>query len=94
MSLLPEHTGATDMLETAEIIAGLDLVVSVDTSIAHLAGAMGKPVWILLPALGSCWRWSRGRDRSDWYPTARLLRQPEPGDWRSVLTQLGRDIAA
>jgi hypothetical protein len=84
-SLLPEDTGAADMLETAEIIAGLDLVIAVDTSIAHLAAALGKPVWILLPAYAVDWRWRLGRDDSPWYPSATLIRQPIPGDWCSVL---------
>jgi len=85
VDLSPVATGARDMLDTAEIIAGLDLVVTVDTSIAHLAGAMGKPVWIILPAAGTDWRWMVGRSSSPWYASARLYRQPEPGDWNSVL---------
>lgn len=92
-SLLPEHTGARDMLDTAEIIAGLDLVVSVDTSIAHLAGAMGKPVWILLPAYGTDWRWLREREDTPWYPSARLLRQKTPGDWSALIDQVRRGLS-
>lgn len=87
-SLLPEHTGAEDFQDTAEIIAGLDLVITVDTSIAHLAGAMGKPVWVLLPAWGACWRWMQGRSDSPWYPTARLFRQTTPGDWAGVIARV------
>ena len=87
-SLLPEHTGARDFQDTAEIIAGLDLVITVDTSIAHLAGAMGKPVWILLPAWGACWRWMHGRSDSPWYPSARLFRQAAPGDWGGVIAEV------
>ena len=87
-SLLPGDTGARDFADTAEIIAGLDLVISVDTSIAHLAGAMGKACWILLPAGGTDWRWMRNRDDSPWYPSATLLRQPTPSDWRSVIDQV------
>ena len=70
----------TDFAETAALVSGLDLVISVDTAVAHLAGAMGKPVWIL-HRFDACWRWLRGRDDSPWYPTARLFRQSTPGDW-------------
>ena len=76
-----------DFLDTAAIIANLDLVISVDTSVAHLAGALGKPVIILLP-FSPDWRWFLGRDDSPWYPTARLLRQPAPGNWTPVIEKL------
>jgi len=75
-------------------VAGLDLVISVDTSIAHLAGAMGKPVWILLPAAETDWRWLRGRSDSPWYGSARLYRQVTPGDWGPVMRQVTADLAA
>ncbi len=78
-----------DLAETAALIACLDLVVTTDTCIAHLAGAMGKPVWILLPHLGD-WRWMQDIDTTPWYPTARLIRQSEPGDWGGVI---GRALA-
>jgi hypothetical protein len=66
------------------LVDGLDLVISVDTSVAHLAGAMGKPVW-LLNRHDTCWRWLLGRSDSPWYPTLRQFRRPAPGDWRSVM---------
>lgn len=94
ISLAPEVTGAADFFDTAQIIAGLDLVISVDTSVAHLAGAMGKPVWILLPARGNDWRWMEGRADSPWYPSARLLRQAEIGRWDPLLERVEGALAA
>jgi hypothetical protein len=77
----------TDFGETAAVIAILDLVISVDTAVAHLAGAMGRPVWIMLPK-ASDWRWLLERDDSPWYPTARLFRQPTPGAWDPVIASV------
>jgi ADP-heptose:LPS heptosyltransferase len=80
----------------AALVSALDLVVSVDTSIAHLAGALGKPVWILLPVAAD-WRWFEQRADSPWYPTARLYRQRKPGDWTAPLAEVGlalRTLAA
>jgi|SRR5579883_1620313 len=72
-----------DFADTAAAIDQLDLVITVDTAVAHLAGALGRPVWVMLPYLAD-WRWLADRDDSPWYPTMRLFRQPKWGDWRSV----------
>jgi Tfp pilus assembly protein PilF len=76
-----------DFADTAALIAGLDLVITVDTAVAHLAGALGKPVWILLHHMPD-WRWLLERHDSPWYPTARLFRQVEPGNWQPVIAEL------
>jgi tetratricopeptide (TPR) repeat protein len=81
----------TDFADTAALIANLDLVISVDTAVVHLAGALGKPVW-MLDRFDSCWRWLTGRRDSPWYPTLRIYRQPAPGDWDSVLAEVARDL--
>jgi tetratricopeptide (TPR) repeat protein len=81
--LIDACSKSKDFCETAALVATLDLVISVDTAIAHLAGAMGLPVWVLLPYLAD-WRWLDRREDSPWYPTARLFRQPSPGDWHTV----------
>jgi hypothetical protein len=79
---------AGDFADMAAIVAELDQVITVDTAVAHLAGALGKPVWILLPAFGQDWRWLQGRADSPWYPTARLFRQPRRGDWGAVVAEV------
>jgi tetratricopeptide (TPR) repeat protein len=81
-----------DFADTAALIAQLDLVISVDTSIAHLAAAMGKPTWILLP-FNPDWRWLTDRDDSPWYPSVRLFRQPQIDDWSPVIERIGRELA-
>ena len=86
-------TGLRDFADTAALIEQLDLVISVDTSVAHLAGALGKPLWLLLPWLPD-WRWLLEREDSPWYPSARLFRQAEPGDWGGVLEQVRAALAA
>ncbi|MGB6690096.1 MAG: glycosyltransferase family 9 protein [Terracidiphilus sp.] len=76
-----------DLAETAALVEKLDLVVTTDTSVAHLAGAMGKPVWILLPHFAD-WRWMQRVEATPWYPTARLFRQREPSGWAEVLERV------
>ncbi len=76
-----------DFADTAALVSALDLVISVDTSVVHLTGAIGKPVWIL-SRFDGCWRWLLDRDDSPWYPTARLFRQSSPGDWAGVVERV------
>lgn len=83
----------TDFAETAAIIDGLDLVISVDTSVAHLAGAMGKPVW-MLSRYDGCWRWMADRDDSPWYPSMKLFRQTQQNDWQSVIDRVLSHLSA
>jgi hypothetical protein len=77
----------TDFTDTAAAIDNLDLIISVDTATAHLAGAMGKPVWLLLPYIPD-WRWMLEKDDSPWYPTMRLFRQRKNKSWTDVLSQV------
>lgn len=78
-------------MDTAAILKNLDLVISSDTSVAHLAGALGVPVWLALPRVAD-WRWLLDRDDSPWYPTMRLFRQNILGDWNSVFDEIGREL--
>lgn len=82
-----------DFADTTGFIANLDLVISVDTAVAHLAGVMGKPVWTLLPHPPD-WRWLLGREDSPWYPTMRLFRQARPGEWGPVLERVASELSA
>jgi len=82
-----------DFADTAALVANLDLVISCDTSTAHLAGGLGVPVWIL-NRFDACWRWLADRDDSPWYPGARLFRQTAPGEWDGVIEQVTSDLLA
>lgn len=82
-----------DFAETAAIMSALDLVISVDTAVAHLAGALGRPVWTMLP-FALDWRWMLDRKDSPWYPTMRLFRQPRPGDWTSVIARVQIELTS
>ncbi len=78
-------------VDTAQVISQLDLVITVDTAVAHLAGALGKPVWVLL-MFAADWRWIVGRDDTPWYPTMRLFRQTSPGDWAGVFERVKKAL--
>jgi hypothetical protein len=80
-----------DFQDTAALVHQLDLVVTVDTSVAHLAGAMGKPTWIL-SRFDGCWRWLLDREDSPWYPSARVFRQDAPGEWRGMMERVRTEL--
>jgi Tfp pilus assembly protein PilF len=89
---LIDHTDElADFVDTAALVTALDLVISVDTSVAHLAGSLARPVWVL-NRFDRCWRWLRDRDDSPWYPTMRLFTQPSLGDWGSVMDSVAADL--
>jgi hypothetical protein len=81
------------MADSAALIACMDVVVSVDTAVSHLAAALGKPTWIMLNHYGVDWRWLLNRSTSPWYPTVRLFRQPTIGNWGPVTTQIARHLS-
>jgi tetratricopeptide (TPR) repeat protein len=83
---------SASLVETAALIAEIDLVISVDTSVAHLAGALGQRCWLLLP-FAPDWRWMLERDDTPWYPTMRLFRQPAPRDWASIVSRIASELA-
>jgi Glycosyltransferase family 9 (heptosyltransferase) len=83
--------GSDDVVETARLMRALDLVISVDSMPAHLAGALGVPIWTLLDATAD-WRWMDGRKESPWYPTMRLFRQERPGEWEPVITRVADEL--
>ena len=88
-------SGIQDFADTAAIVAQLDLVICIDTAIAHLAGALGKPCWVLLSAIGTDWRWLRERTDSPWYPgVIRLFRQSKAGDWATTINEVAHALEA
>jgi len=82
-----------DFADTAAILEQLDLIITVDTAVAHLAGALGRPVWILLPFLPD-WRWMLDRDDSPWYASVKLFRQRRPSDWTEVVQDVAQALTA
>jgi hypothetical protein len=80
-----------DFSDTAAILSNLDLLITMDTAIAHLAGALGTPVWVLLPFVAD-WRWMRDREDSPWYPAARLFRQTAAEDWQGVVGRVRPEL--
>ena len=82
-----------DFSDTAALVTVLDLIITVDTAVAHLAGAMGRPVWLLLPFVPD-WRWGLGREETPWYPTMRLFRQTKGGDWESLLKRVSAELSS
>lgn len=93
LALAEALASSRDFADTAAVVAGLDLVISVDTSVVHLAAGLGKPVW-LLSRYDQCWRWLAGRDDSPWYPTLTLYRQAAPGAWAPLIGRMAADLAA
>lgn len=92
LNIIDSGSGFNDFADTAALIAGLNLVISVDTSVAHLAGAMGKPVWTLLPFV-SDGRWLLNCSNTPWYPSMRLFRQPRSSDWDNVMFAVNRELS-
>lgn len=93
MALMDPMTDVGDFADTAAVVAGLDVVVSVDTSVVHLAGLMDKPVF-MLDRYDGCWRWLSGRRDSPWYPKLTIFRQPEPGNWQAAVTEAAAALHA
>jgi len=91
--IISHDGGLQDFLDTASLVMEMDVIISVDTSVAHLAGALGKRVWVMLPFVPD-WRWMIEREDSPWYPSARLFRQPAIGDWQSVIERVKIELAS
>jgi len=92
LALTPWASELRDFAETAALLANLDVLITVDTSVAHLAGAMGKRVWVMLATMAD-WRWLLDRDDSPWYPTMRLFRQKTADDWALVIAEIAAALA-
>jgi tetratricopeptide (TPR) repeat protein len=92
-ALIDGMEGVTDFADTAARLAGIDLLISVDTSMVHLAGGLGKPVW-MLSRFDGCWRWLEGREDSPWYPTMRIFRQPSLGNWPALVETVAAALHA
>ena len=84
-------SGPDAFIDTAAVMENLDLIITSDTSIAHLAGALGRPTWVALKYVAE-WRWLLDRDDSPWYPTMRLFRQETDGDWKPVFTRIAQEL--
>lgn len=91
MKLIDYTEEINDFSDTAAIIESLDLVISIDTAVAHLTGALGKPIWTILP-FSPDWRWMLNRDDTPWYPTMRLFRQPSLADWEPVMSKVKGEL--
>jgi hypothetical protein len=85
-------TALGDFMDTASVMMNLDLIITVDTAVAHLAGSLGLPVWVALPFCSE-WRWLETRKDSPWYPTMRLFRQTRPGEWGDVFEDMANELA-
>ena len=91
LRLIDHHQDLNDYVDTAALISCLDLVIAVDTSVAHLAGALGAPTWVLLPFVADC-RWLVARNDSPWYPTMRLFRQTRRGQWDEAIEAVAQAL--
>ena len=87
------NAGPDNVVDTVAVMRCLDLIISPDTAMAHIAGAIGRPVWVVLKAVAE-WRWMQGREDSPWYPSARLFRQTVPGDWGEVMERVAGEVSA